>query len=400
MRVLVIDTIHGGLDIARYLSARGHFTDVVDIYRGSTGIDPRTAALREYDLAVAPVHLDPGHPLLQSLAIPVISHHVAVRWILGKDRPSPFVEITGSRGKTTTACALAHAMDGPGILHTSAGTYRFPEHEQIGKKSITPASVLPAAEEASRTGGWLIAEVSLGCTGAGDYGIITSGEDYLFAGKKRHALVEKVRSAQSMPRFLVAPGIDAPGAVRVEDVAVSQGDSCTCCCGGRTTAFTSPLLSVESYRTPLMLAAAAVCELGGEPARLSSFRAIPGRMSESREGDVRVIDNANSGTSGPTTLDAAEYARKITGLDEITLVIGKETGAVCEGFPAEELIAAIGKIRPARVILVGEEYARIEVIPGCAGVPLTHAGSLKEGASLARSMTRQGNIVLSVKCWR
>jgi len=400
MRVLVIDTIHGGLDIARYLSARGHFTDVVDIYRGSTGIDPRTAALREYDLAVAPVHLDPGHPLLQSLAIPVISHHVAVRWILGKDRPSPFVEITGSRGKTTTACALAHAMDGPGILHTSAGTYRFPEHEQIGKKSITPASVLPAAEEASRTGGWLIAEVSLGCTGAGDYGIITSGEDYLFAGKKRHALVEKVRSAQSMPRFLVAPGIDAPGAVRVEDVAVSQGDSCTCCCGGRTTAFTSPLLSVESYRTPLMLAAAAVCELGGEPARLSSFRAIPGRMSESREGDVRVIDNANSGTSGPTTLDAAEYARKITGLDEITLVIGKETGAVCEGFPAEELIAAIGKIRPARVILVGEEYAGIEVIPGCAGVPLTHAGSLKEGASLARSMTRQGNIVLSVKCWR
>ncbi len=400
MRVLVIDTIHGGLDIARYLSARGHFTDVVDIYRGSTGIDPRTAALREYDLAVAPVHLDPGHPLLQSLAIPVISHHVAVRWILGKDRPSPFVEITGSRGKTTTACALAHAMDGPGILHTSAGTYRFPEHEQIGKKSITPASVLPAAEEASRTGGWLIAEVSLGCTGAGDCGIITSGEDYLFAGKKRHALVEKVRSAQSMPRFLVAPGIDAPGAVRVEDVAVSQGDSCTCCCGGRTTAFTSPLLSVESYRTPLMLAAAAVCELGGEPARLSSFRAIPGRMSESREGDVRVIDNANSGTSGPTTLDAAEYARKITGLDEITLVIGKETGAVCEGFPAEELIAAIGKIRPARVILVGEEYAGIEVIPGCAGVPLTHAGSLKEGASLARSMTRQGNIVLSVKCWR
>lgn len=400
MRVLVIDTIHGGLDIARYLSARGHFTDVVDIYRGSTGIDPRTAALREYDLAVAPVHLDPCHPLLQSLAIPVISHHVAVRWILGKDRPSPFVEITGSRGKTTTACALAHAMDGPGILHTSAGTYRFPEHEQIGKKSITPASVLPAAEEASRTDGWLIAEVSLGCTGAGDYGIITSGEDYLFAGKKRHALVEKVRSAQGMPRFLVAPGIDAPGAVRVEDVAVSQGDSCTCCCGGRTTAFTSPLLSVESYRTPLMLAAAAVCELGGEPARLSSFRAIPGRMSESREGDVRVIDNANSGTSGPTTLDAAEYARKITGLDEITLVIGKETGAVCEGFPAEELIAAIGKIRPARVILVGEEFAEIEVIPGCAGVPLTHAGSLREGASLARSMTRQGNIVLSVKCWR
>jgi len=123
-------------------------------------------------------------------------------------------------------------------------------------------------------------------------------------------------------------------------------------------------------------------------------------MSESREGDVRVIDNANSGTSGPTTLDAVEYARKITGLDEVTLVIGKETGAVCEGFPAEELIAATSKIQPARVVLVGEEYAGIEYIPGCPGVPLTHAGSLREGASIARSMTRQGSIVLSVKCWR
>lgn len=400
MRVLVIDTIHGGLDIARYLSASGHFTDVVDIYRGAFGIDARTAASREYDLAVAPVHLDPGHPLLQSLAIPVISHHEAVRWILGKDRPSPFVEITGSRGKTTTACALAHAMDGPGILHTSVGTYRFPEHELIWKKSITPASILPAAKEASRNGGWLITEISLGCTGAGDYGIITSSEDYLFAGKKRHALVEKVRSTQGMPRLLIAPGIDAPGAVRLEDVAVSRGDSCTCCCGGRTAAFESPLLPIESYKTPLMLAAAAVCELGGDPARLSSFHAIPGRMSESWEGDVRVIDNANSGTSGPTTLDAAEYARKITGLDEITLVIGKEAGAVCEGFPAEELIAAICDIRPARVILVGEEYTGIEHIPGCAGISLTHAESLNEGASIARSMTRRGSIVLSVKCWR
>src|SRR5512137_204008 len=110
MRVLVIDTIHGGLDIARYLSAKGHFTDTVDIYRKKSGIDATTAASRDYDLAVAPVHLDPGHPLLQSITIPVISHHEAVRWILGKARPSPFVEITGARGKTTTACALAHAM--------------------------------------------------------------------------------------------------------------------------------------------------------------------------------------------------------------------------------------------------------------------------------------------------
>ena len=400
MRVLVIDTIHGGLDIARYLSAKGHFTDVVDIYRGTSGIDVTTAASRDYDMAVAPVHLDPSHPLLQSLAIPVISHHEAVRWIVGENRPSPFVEITGARGKTTTACALAHAMDGPGILHTSIGTYRFPGREQIWKRSITPASILPAAEEASRTGGWLITEVSLGCTGAGDYGIITSCEDYLFAGGKRHALVEKVRSAQGMHRLLVAPGVDAPGSVRVEAVAVSRDDSCTFCCAGRSDTFESPLLSLESYRVPLMLAAAAVCELGGNPGRLSTFSAIPGRMAESREGDIRIVDNANSGTNASTTLHAAEYARKITGMDEITLVVGKETGAVCEGFPAGEIMAAVSVIRPARVIVVGKEYTGIEKNPGCAGIPVTHAGSLEEGASIARSVTKRGSIVLSVKCWR
>ncbi|MCE5297838.1 MAG: coenzyme F430 synthase [Methanoregulaceae archaeon] len=395
MRVLVIDTIHGGLDIARYLNGKGHFTDTVDIYRGKSGIDAATAASRDYDLAVVPVHLDPAHPLVRSLSIPSITHHDAVRWILGKDRPTPFVEITGARGKTTTACALAHTMDGPGILHTSMGTYRFPGKELLFRKSITPASVLPAADEAFRENGWLISEVSLGCTGAGDYGIITSGEDYLFAGGKRHALAEKVRSAGRMPRLLVAPGVDAPGAVRVESAALVQGGSCRYHCAGGDGTFSSPLLSLEGYRIPLMLAAAAGCELSADPGKLSSFPAIPGRMSESSEGGILIIDNANSGTNAQTTIDAAEYARKISGTDEITLVIGQEAGAVCEGFPSDEIMAAVSRIRPARLILVGDAG-----IGECAGIPVTRAGTLADGTAIARSMTKQGSIVLSVKCWR
>ncbi|MDD1709355.1 MAG: coenzyme F430 synthase [Methanoregulaceae archaeon] len=400
MRVLVIDTIHGGLDIARYLNGRGHFTDVIDIYRGKSGIDAATAAERVYDLAVAPVHLDPGHTLLQSLTVPVISHHDAVRWIIGKDRPAPLVEITGARGKTTTACALAHVMEGPGVLHTSMGTYRFPGKERIWKKSITPASLIPAAEEASRIGGWCISEVSLGCTGAGDYGIITSPEDYMVAGGKRHALTEKVRSGQRLPHLLVAPGVDAPGAVHVESLAVPEGETCRYKCGGRTGTFLSPLLSLESYRISLLLAAAAGCDLGGDPARLASFPAIPGRMSVSSEGAVRIVDNSNSGTNAFTTRSAAQYARKVTGQEEITLVIGKETGAVCEGFPREDILTVIGEIRPASVIVVGEEYAGIGEEHGCKGIPFLHAGSLAEGAALARSVTNRGSIVLSVKCWR
>ncbi len=60
---------------------------------------------------------------------PVISHHEAVRQLLGKNTPEPMIEITGARGKTTTAHALAFLMEGPGILHTSTGTYQLPGKE-------------------------------------------------------------------------------------------------------------------------------------------------------------------------------------------------------------------------------------------------------------------------------
>jgi hypothetical protein len=151
---------------------------------------------------------------------------------------------------------------------------------------------------------------------------------------------------------------------------------------------------------PLMLAAAAGCELGGDPGRLSTFPAIPGRMSESREGNIWIIDNANSGTNVSTTLHAARYARKITGMDEITLVVGQETGAVCEGFPAGEIMIAVSEICPDLLIVVGDSYEGIEKNPGCAGIPVFHARSLEEGKSIARSNTKKGSIVLSVKCWR
>ena len=202
MRILVIDTIHGGLDIAGYLNARGHFTDVVDVYRGRVGIDSSTAAERSYDLAIAPVHLDPHHPLLQSLTIPVISHHDVVRWIIGEERPAPFIEITGARGKTTTACALAHVMKAgyPPHFHRNLP---FPEKDLLWKKSSYPLPCPGRRGAAYR--GWCISEVSLGCTGAG-YGIITSSR--ITSSPAEKELTENC-SGQRLPPS-GSPGIDAP----------------------------------------------------------------------------------------------------------------------------------------------------------------------------------------------
>ncbi len=110
--------------------------------------DVTTALTRNYDLIVAPVHLDPNHPLLHFSRAPVISHHEAVRQLLGEKTPEPMIEITGTRGKTTTAHALAFLMEGAGILHTSTGTYQFPEKKWLSQSSITPGSVLAAARMA------------------------------------------------------------------------------------------------------------------------------------------------------------------------------------------------------------------------------------------------------------
>ena len=209
MDLLVLDAIHGGRELADALRAQGHTTDLVDVYRdgGDTGV--AEALGRSYDLAIAPVHLDPGHPLKKGITIPGISHHEAVRWILGKDVPDTVVEITGTRGKTTTAHAVAHLMSGPGVLHTSTGTYLYPTKELLWKKSITPASVIPAARKAKEIGGWLIAEESLGFCGLDGLGIITSAEDYFVAAGTRSALEVKVGSASRTRHLVVAPGIEA-----------------------------------------------------------------------------------------------------------------------------------------------------------------------------------------------
>ncbi len=398
MKILVLDTIHGGMELASCLREKGHFVDVVDVYRGRFGIDPDTAVQRDYDLVVAPIHLDPAYSLLRELSSPLITHHQAARWIIGRNQSRPFVEITGTRGKTTTACALAGLMEGPGILHTSLGTYRYPGKELLWKQSITPASVIPAYRAAVQMNGWLIAEVSLGFIGSGDLGIITSAEDYLFAGGKRHARDEKIRSGLGMPRLLVGPDIDGAGAVAAGSLVTVDGESCRYPGTGGKVSFQNPLLSLDGYRTPLLLAAAAGCLLGLDPAGLTSFQPVEGRMDGKWLGNVFLVDNSNSGTNARTTILAAAYARKIAGMGRTTLVIGKEEGAVCEGFPADEVENTIVALTPDTVILVGKGYDQVKFPEGV--VQKMVAGSLQEGRDQAIAETSEGCIILAVKSWR
>lgn len=405
MHILLLDTIHGGKEIGAAYREAGHSVDAVDVYRGTTPNELREAQHRHYDLVVAPVHLDPDHPLLTGRTVPVITHHEAVRQILGEHLPHPMIEITGAQGKTTTACALAHILSGKGVLHTSAGTYKYPAGDLLGKKSITPASVISATRYAMQIPGWLISEISLGVTGAGDLAIITSPDDYLFAGGKKHAITVKVTSARHAKRVLVADGVpcESEQVIHVGDVARCDGRNCTVEWEGKKCVLTNPLFLLPPYHTPLMLAAAAAMILQVSPAPLETFTALPGRMSLSHEKNLTIIDNANSGTNVATTVCAARYARHCARTSELTLVIGQAEGdgAVCEGFSSDQIADAIAKVRPARLVWVGrypdkgsERYKELE------GMVDAICPTLEKGRDRAIQIAEKGSVLLSVKTWR
>ena len=406
MRILVLDTIHGGRAIGQAFTEQGDIVDCVDVYRGESTVDVKTALTRDYDLIVAPVHLDPDHPLLTVSQTPVVSHHEAVRQLLIEDRPEPMIEITGARGKTTTAHALASLMPGDGILHTSTGTYRFPEKRRLSQSSITPGSLIAVARMAREIDGWLIIEESLGVTGAGTLAIITSASDYFFAAGKKSALTTKIASVKHCNCLLLAKNIqtDSMGhVIHMEDVASCTGTECSITLSGKTCRFSNPLLALPGYHTSLVLAAAAAMILGINPEPLSTFCALPGRMSVSYEKDILIIDNANSGTNVTSTIEAAQYARSKTVNEAITLVIGQVEGdgAVCEGFAFDQIQAAIDQISPTSIIWVGTLPS--PKTPGYDQlVPLisAYADTLREAYDTALRITDKGSIVLSVKTWR
>ena len=404
MHILVLDTIHGGKEIGEAFAAAGHDVDMVDVYRGTTPGAEKEAKKQEYDLIVSPVHLDPDHPLIKK-ADTVISHHEAVRLLLGDNVPVPMVEITGSRGKTVTAYAIASLLPGKGVLHTSVGTYSYPGKTLLWKKSITPASVLAAAKYAREMKGWLIVEESLGVTGAGTLAIITSDEDYSFASGKKYALAEKLASARQVKQLLVAEGVRTshPGVIHVEDVVHCTDMTCDVERDGMKFHLTNPLFLLPPYRSAGQLAAAAAMLLHVDPTPLSTFAALPGRMSVHHVRDLIIIDNANSGTNVATTLCAARYARYCARMNDLTLVIGKMEGdgAVCEGFSPEQIKYAISRVHPDSVIWVGEfpkpgtelyRELKREIDAVCP--------TLEEGKNIAVRRAKKGSIVLAVKTWR
>ncbi len=189
MKVLVVDTTHGGSIIAsEFLKLPEHDVYAWDIY--STMGDCQKNQLESKGLHfVGKEFLDDAHsmkdvvviaPVHCNLEIEVnMTHHDAVCLLLKEKINVPIIEVTGVKGKTSTVAMLKEIFkEYDPLVLSSLGVEVFENHEwRILRSdiSITPASMIEAWElSKGHDIGICIFETSLGGTGLADVGILTN----------------------------------------------------------------------------------------------------------------------------------------------------------------------------------------------------------------------------------
>ncbi len=449
-RAAVLDLTHGGAVIARKLTEIAASVTGIDVYKTLSheelealeheGIRISQMPLKasDFDILIAPVHLDPGYPMLaeaENENIPVVSHHAAVGEILSSAlEGSTVIEITGTRAKTSTSILLGEILSRKKkvISHTSRGLEDWSARRIIKNGlSITPASILravDAVEEAGIEPDVFIFEISLGGTGRADIGVITTiAEDYKIANNTRLASEAKRRMIlDAKPgstlvinydtmRFFRAcrrdvgiisfsDSVNAAANVYYENIG-SDGGTIAYYIGGRKGKITlreTQDYDLTSYKTAFVCAAAVALAMNIEPDEiersLQEFKGAEGRMRKTVLAGRTFIDNSNSGMNIKSAEKALDYAKSEEG--RIVMVLGEEAKEVCEGLDPSGVERFIEKHLDEiySLVLVGE---RMKSLASKNINKIYHAGNLSEGIEFAQQLTREKDIIIScVKCFR
>ncbi len=406
--VAVLDTIHGAELIAERMRDRGIEAAAFEVYHDLPD-------LSGFDLVVAPVHLSPRNPARKEairLGKRLITHHRAVGELLRGERDFRTFEVTGARGKTTTALILARILSARGtvISHTTRGidVWRDGRSEVVTSGlSITPANVIRAFDAAKDSGAAdLVCEVSLGGTGLADFGVLTSfAGDYKIAGGALWASTAKLQMISLSKR---GSKLIAGEDVRISaDLTFGPGPRGQVWCDGREILARGEREALdlgdgfdpESYEAAISGAAAAALAAGfrlGEIASsLEGFEGLGGRMKNADEDGISILDNSNSGLRAPGVEAALD---RIGSGGKLALVAGEEAETVCEGMDLSALIEILERRRREidLLILVGERLA-----PYASSLSAFTAPDLDSGLALAKGGLGRGDRLIScVKCFR
>ncbi len=413
-RILVLDPIHGAEVIAAELDELGKDVDVFNPYRES---DFRGDL--NYDLVIAPVHLNPNFEIMRRVSgIPVMSHHEAVKGIVRLNNlfsDLKVVEVTGTTRKTTT-CELIYQLlrDKSVLLHVSSGT-RYYNGEEVVKLprlrgSNTPANILKVMRSVKEMGlnpAIAVFEVSLGFTGSGDVGVMTSLDaDYMVAGGTKRASEVKIASIKNYDDggIIVHPGIlsvrgntygSRDANLRIEhEIAVFERlrtITGAIISGNLTFAPFRWRIGTDYYSNCLEAALCAVLSLGIAPEELNTtdFRAVDGRMNVKELKGRVLIDNSGSGTKLRFLDTIVDAARELSDQQRhMILIAGEDSPYVCEGVELKELKQTVAKRRGLfkEIIIVGNRFD----LPG-----VVFASNIEDAIEEAIARSDEGDVIIS-----
>ena len=429
--VAVLDTIHGGRQICKKLREIGADAVAIDIYRDS----PAPDAIDAFDAVIAPVH---AHTVLtaraEALGIPVLTHHQAVGQLARQTKTlqdALVFEVTGVKGKTTTASLLGVAFsDRKLLMLTSRGLEIRENGKYVAKKqlSITPANILTALDlvrEFDFNPEVCIFEVSLGGTGLADVNILTtlSPEYSIAQGTKTSTFAKlqmlsnaKANSCLVMSTAtgsLADPGRclntfgDEGATVRYENIEPGEVtiayNNLARIDGGRVSGevrFTpTGCYDLASYEDALLCFVTAALSSKLDPEviapKLAHFKGVMGRMSAAVIKKRLLVDNSNSGLEVTSIKRAIRYGLTLKKAGhKAVLIIGVEAKNVCDGIAPEALAPLAEEAALDDVVVVGDQMrtSRANVV---------RSNDLESALRAALALTKERDVIIScVKMWR
>jgi coenzyme F430 synthetase len=431
-RIAVLDTIHGGRQICKTLRERGADASAFDIYYDPPAVD----VISSFDVVISPVHAQTTLTArAEALGVPVLTHHQAVGELCRSNeklQAARVFEVTGVKGKTTTASLLGDAYsDRRTALLTSRGLELRENGRYLAKKrlSITPANILTALElmaEFDFDPEVCVFEVSLGGTGLADVNILTTlspaygiAQDTKTSTFAKLQMVSNAKPNSCVVAMAEATSVAEPACcvntfgnddatvryakieddhAKIEFIDLIRVDG-THVSGEVPFAFADSY-DTASYKDTILCFTAAALSANLDPKAISrtltAFRGVMGRMTATEISGRVLIDNSNSGLDELSIARAIHYGLKFKKEGQNTvLIVGAEAKNVCEGL-APQVIASLAKTDGLdHVVLVGDHTFST-------GTGLEEPCSdLESALRKALALTVAQDVIIScVKMWR